>query len=42
MNLSHCNLLLEMGSDANTLEEAAYSGRLVGASIAKLLDEYSQ
>lgn len=42
MNLSHCNLLLEMGSDANTLEEAAYSGRLVGASIAKLLDEYSR
>ena len=41
MNLSHCNLLLEMGSDANTLEEAAYSGRLVGTAIAKLLDEYS-
>lgn len=41
MNLSHCNLLLEMGSDANTLEEAAYSGRLVGSAIAKLLDEYS-
>ena len=41
MNLSHCNLLLEMGSDANTLEEAAYSGRLVGTAIAKLLGEYS-
>ena len=41
MNLSHCNLLLEMGSDANTLEEAAYSGRLVATAIAKLLDEYS-
>lgn len=41
MNLSHCNLLLEMGSDANTLDEAAYSGRLVGTAIAKILDEYS-
>lgn len=41
MNLSHCNLLLEMGSDANTLDEAAYSGRLVGTAIANILDEYS-
>lgn len=41
MNLSHCNLLLEMGSDANTLDEAAYSGRLVGTAVAKILDEYS-
>lgn len=41
MNLSHCNLLLEMGSDANTLDEATYSGRLVGTAIAKILDEYS-
>ena len=41
MDLSHCNLLLEMGSDANTLDEAAYSGRLIGTAIAKLLDEYS-
>lgn len=41
MNLSHCNLLLEVGSDANTLDEATYSGRLVGTAIAKILDEYS-
>ena len=40
MNLSHCNLLLEMGSDVNTLDEAAYSGRLIGKALAKLMDEY--
>ncbi|MBO5936482.1 MAG: stage II sporulation protein P [Clostridia bacterium] len=27
MNVSHCSLLVEVGSDANTLEEAVYTGR---------------
>ncbi len=38
MDLSHNNLLIEMGSCANTLEEAAYSGRLLGSALAKMLD----
>lgn len=38
MDLSPNNLLVEMGSCANTLEEAAYSGRLLGNALVKLLD----
>lgn len=38
MDLSHNNLLVEMGSCANTLEEAAYSGRLLGSALVKMLD----
>lgn len=38
MDLSPNNLLVEMGSSANTLEEAAYSGRLLGNALVKLLD----
>lgn len=32
------SFLIEMGSDANTLEEALYSGELVGKSLAKVLN----
>ena len=39
MDLSHNNLLIEMGSCANTLEEAAYSGRLLGTALVKMLDQ---
>ncbi|MBR3755023.1 MAG: stage II sporulation protein P [Clostridia bacterium] len=38
MDLSPNNLLVEVGSCANTLEEAAYAGRLLGSSLATLLD----
>ncbi len=38
MDLSPNNLLVEVGSCANTLEEAAYAGRLLGNSLATLLD----
>ena len=38
MDLSPNNLLIEMGSCANTLEEATYSGRLLGSALVKLLD----
>lgn len=31
-------ILIEMGSDANTLEQALYSGELVGKSLVALLD----
>ncbi len=39
MYKSNCSVLLEMGSDANTLDEAAYSGRLLGDVLVKLLKE---
>ncbi len=38
MDMTHNNLLIEVGSCANTLEEAAYSGRLLGDSLVTLLD----
>ncbi|NMP37665.1 MAG: stage II sporulation protein P [Clostridiales bacterium] len=38
MNLTPWSLLVEFGTDANTLDEAAYSGRLFGDALAKLLD----
>lgn len=40
MNESHCNLLIEMGTDANTLSEGVYSGKCLGTALASLLDEY--
>ena len=40
MHLSHCALLIEIGSDSNTLEEAAYSGRLLGRALGNLLKKY--
>ncbi|MGN1418926.1 MAG: stage II sporulation protein P [Acutalibacteraceae bacterium] len=42
MNLTRCSLLIEIGSDANTLEEAVLSGRCVGKSLAVMLEEYTQ
>ena len=29
-----------MGSDSNTLDEAAYSGRMLGKALAQLLENY--
>lgn len=40
MNLTHCSLLIEVGSDSNTLEEAEYAGRCIGSALSKLLDDY--
>lgn len=39
MDVTHNSFLLEVGTDANTLDEAAYSGRLFAAALAKLLQE---
>lgn len=39
-NLHPQDILLEMGTDANTLEEAVYAGRLVGNALAGLLEKY--
>lgn len=40
MDMTRFSLLIEMGSEANTLEEACYSGRMLAASLASLMDEY--
>jgi stage II sporulation protein P len=39
MQLSHGSLLLEFGSNANTLEEAVYSAQLAGKALAELIEE---
>lgn len=41
MNESHCNLLIEMGSDANTLSEGVFAGKCLGTALAAMLEEYS-
>ena len=42
MNMSHNALLLEIGSDANTLEEAEYAARCVGKALGELLNQYRE
>lgn len=39
MDLTPCSLLLECGSDTNTLEEAVYAGALLGEALAGLINE---
>lgn len=39
MNLTHFSFLLEIGTDANTLDEACYSARLFGNALGELLNE---
>ena len=39
MDVTPCSLLLEFGTDANTLEEAVYSAQLVGKALVKMLDK---
>ena len=34
------SVLIEIGSDGNTLEQAVYSGKMLGESLAKYLDKY--
>ena len=42
MDMTRFSLLVEMGSEANTLEEACYSGRMLAAALASLMDEYTE
>lgn len=42
MGLTPLSLLIEVGTDANTLEEAVYSGKMVGAALAQILEEYEE
>ncbi len=39
MDLTPCSVLLEFGTDANTLEEAVYSAELIGNALGNLLNE---
>lgn len=39
MHLTHNSLLIEFGTDANTLEEAKYSAEMVGDALSKVLEE---
>ncbi len=40
MDMTRFSLLIEMGSEANTLEEACYSGRMLASALASLMDDY--
>lgn len=40
MGLTPMSLLVEVGTDANTLDEAVYSGKMLGRALAEILDEY--
>lgn len=40
MHKSHNSLLIEVGSDGNTLEEAVRAGGLLGKSLARLCEDY--
>ena len=39
LNLTHGSILVEVGSDVNTLDEAIYSGTLFGEALAHVLKE---
>ena len=39
MDVVPCSVLLEFGSDSNTLAEAEYSGHLIGNAIAQLIND---
>lgn len=40
--LTHASILIEMGSNSNSLDEALYSGKLVGMSLAELLTSLAE
>ena len=42
MYLTHGSLLIEVGTDANTLDEAVYSGSLLGDVLVDVLDVYKR
>ena len=40
MHLTSCSLVIEIGTDANTLDEAVYSAKLFGLSLSEFLEDY--
>lgn len=41
-NLTHGSILIEMGSEANTLDEAMYSGQMVGQALGQVLSQLKE
>lgn len=41
-NLTHGSILIEMGSEANTLDEAMYSGQMVGEALGQVLNQLKE
>ena len=39
MNLTHGSLLIEVGTDANTLEESVRTGELLGDVLTNVLND---
>ena len=42
MDMTKASLLLEVGSDSNTIEEAYYSGICIGKSLSQLLERVTE
>ena len=42
MYLTVNSLLIEVGGHANTLDEAIYSGEMIGKSLVRVLKEYGK
>lgn len=42
MDLTTCSLLVEVGSDANTLDQAVYTGRCLGKAVSSILEKYEE
>ena len=42
MDTSHCSLLIEIGTDGNTLDEAVFSGRCLGKALSELMKNYTK
>ncbi len=42
MDLTECSLLVEVGTDANTLEEAVYTGKCLGKAISEMLKKHEK
>lgn len=42
MDMTKASLLLEVGSDSNTIEEAYYAGLCIGKSVSNLLEKVTQ
>lgn len=42
MNVTHCSLLVEVGSDSNTLQEAVYTGKCIGTALAEIMKDYEE
>ncbi|MDR3178734.1 MAG: stage II sporulation protein P [Oscillospiraceae bacterium] len=42
MHVTHASLLIEIGSDANTIDEARYSASLLGRSLLKVLENLQE